>query len=107
MLNTVYQTLIPAHTDYCITVWAFAPVVHIDRIQRIAWQCRAARLMSGIFVWNVYIRGIDITRRFNWVANCKGAAGLFYSSSYAQVSYTHCGKTQIYANLLSAYRDTS
>ncbi len=44
------------HIDCCITVWGYAPDVHIDKIQRI--QCRAARLLSGVFDWNV--RGIDI-----------------------------------------------
>ncbi len=32
------------------------------KIQRI--QCRAARLVSGIFDWN--IRGADIVRRLGW-----------------------------------------
>ncbi len=47
MLNNVYKTIIQPHIDYCITVWGYVPYVHIDNIQRI--QCRAARLVSGVF----------------------------------------------------------
>ena len=40
----------------------FALDVHIDKIQHI--QCRAARLVSGIFDWNV--RGINVIGRLGW-----------------------------------------
>ncbi len=56
MLDIVYKTIIQPHIDYCVTVWGFAPDVHIDKIQRI--QCRAPRLVSRVFYLNV--RGIDI-----------------------------------------------
>ncbi len=61
MLNIVYKTIIQPHIDYCVTVWGYAPDVHIDKIKRI--QCRAARLVSGIFDWDVHdVRGVDTVR---------------------------------------------
>ncbi len=62
MLDIAYNNIIQSHIDYCITVCGYAPDVHIDKIQRI--QCRAARLVSGVFDWNV--RGINIIRRLGW-----------------------------------------
>ena len=56
MLDIVYKTIIQPHIDYCITVWGYAPDVHINKMQRI--QCRATRLVSDVFDWNV--RGTDI-----------------------------------------------
>ncbi len=47
MLNIAYKAIIQPHIGYCITVWGYAPDVHIDKIQRM--QCRAACLVHGIF----------------------------------------------------------
>ena len=75
------------HVDYCITVWGYGPDVHIDTIQYI--QCRAARLASGVFDWNV--RAIDIIRRLGAVLmyRClKGDAPFNLSHHFTKVQHS-------------------
>ncbi len=35
LLNVIYKMVIRPHIAYCITVWGYAPVVHIDKVQRL------------------------------------------------------------------------
>lgn len=62
-LTHVYNSVIQPHIDYSITVWGGAADVHINRVQRL--QNKAARIISGIFDWNV--RGIDIVNDLGWM----------------------------------------
>ena len=47
LLLCVYNTVIQPHIDYCITVWGYAPNIHIDKVRRI--QNGAARIITGNF----------------------------------------------------------
>ena len=44
-LLKVYNTIIQPHVDYCITVWGYASMYHIEKIQRL--QNRIARIIAN------------------------------------------------------------
>ncbi len=58
MLEKVYNTIIQPNIDYCITVWGYAPNVHINKVQHVqSPQDRAARIVSANFaeLFGVYM----------------------------------------------------
>ena len=63
MLQTIYNTIIQPHIDYCISVWGYAPDVHISKIQRL--QNRAARVITGIYDWT--IDGVQLVKQLGWL----------------------------------------
>jgi hypothetical protein len=62
LLLCIYNTVIQPHIDYCITVWGYAPNVHIDKVQRI--QNRAARIITGNFSWDA--SGTELVKSLGW-----------------------------------------
>ena len=61
-LLTVYNTIVQPHIDYCITVWGYAPQVHLSRVQRLL--NRIARLLTNNYDWNTspseLLKGLNI-----------------------------------------------
>ncbi len=92
-----------SHIDYCITIWGYAPDVHIGKVQRL--QNRVARIVSGT------IRGIDIVKLLNWqtvrerldyfisllMYRCMADTALFYlSSHFGNVSHEYFTRGSMY-----------
>ena len=48
-LNTIYQSIIQPHFDYCISVWGHTTANNIKMLQRL--QNRAARIITGMYDW--------------------------------------------------------
>ncbi len=62
MLEQVYKTIIQPNINYCITVWGYAPNVHVNTVQSL--QTRATRIVSGNYDWT--IRGTDVVKELKW-----------------------------------------
>ena len=62
-LDTIYQSTVQCHIDYCLSVWGFTSNVYINMVQRL--QNRAARIITGNYERDV--SGIDIVRELNWM----------------------------------------
>ncbi len=84
----LHQTIIQPHIDYCMTVWDYAPNVHIDKVQ--SQQNRAGRIVTGNYDWT--IRGIDVVKQLKWetgeVYRCLNSDAPFYlASHFTRVSH--------------------
>ena len=50
-LNTIYQSIIQPHFDYCISVWGHTSKCNISTLQKL--QNRADRTITGQYDWNI------------------------------------------------------
>ena len=72
ILNTIYLTIVQPDIDYCLSLWGNSADVYINRIQLM--QNRAARIVSGIFDWNMSVS--KLIRDLGWM-NVKTRHGYF------------------------------
>ena len=63
ILNTIYLTIVQPDIDYCLSLWGNSADVYINRIQLM--QNRAARIVSGIFDWNMSVS--KLIRDLGWM----------------------------------------
>ncbi len=63
ILNTVYNSIVKPHFDYCVSVWGYYNVTDIDQLQKL--QNRAARIVSGVFDFN--ISSDDLICNLKWL----------------------------------------
>ena len=47
----IYNTIIQPYVDYCVTIWGYAPMYHLNKIQRL--QNRIARIITNNYNFNV------------------------------------------------------
>ena len=50
-LLKIYNTIIQPYIDYCLTIWGYAPLCYINKIQRL--QNRIVRIITNNYDWNV------------------------------------------------------